>query len=65
MAKTDDWLLTDEQYAYMMVRRYDIERAYINEDDSFFDEIENSDEYKRLFGDMSWNEAYDRFEDYF
>jgi hypothetical protein len=30
----------------------------------FFDELVASEEWKRLFGDMSWDNAYDRYEEH-
>jgi len=37
--------------------------AYAAEDRVPLDELERSEEYKRLFGDMPWDEAFDRYEE--
>lgn len=58
-----DWTLTPQQRAYMDQRKPFIENAYAANDMDFMRDLAASDEYKTLFGGMSWDEAYDRYED--
>lgn len=58
---TDDWTLTPEQFEFMG-QRWKLILADLFEGERKVVEIEMSDEYKALFGDMSMNEAIDRFE---
>lgn len=57
-----DWGLSPEQLAFMQARDSEIEEAYRKDDDGFFIQIISSDDWGRLFGEMSWDEAYDRYE---
>lgn len=68
--KVDEWTLTAEQFAVMVNCHNLIEDAYAaakNGDDATFhrilDEIIASPEYQAAFGEMSWDEAYDRYEE--
>jgi hypothetical protein len=65
LASSDDeqWALEGAQLAFMLQHRDVIEAAYDSDDMAALDVIEGSDEYRVLFGDMSWDEAYDRFEE--
>lgn len=59
-------VLTDEQFAFMQAHHEEIERGMIAAklgDFAPVDAIINSDEYQRLFGVMSWDDAYDRYQD--
>lgn len=65
----DDWTLTIEQQAWMEARHRKIYAAYMwlasrNEWNGrmLFAELK-ADGFKDVFGDMSWDEAYDRYED--
>lgn len=63
----DDWMLTIEQ-AFWMLGHASIIEAWQNAPDddltawSAFDDAVQSDEFKALFGTMSFDEAYDRYE---
>ena len=59
----DDWALGGDQLAFMLQHHDQIEAAYDSDDMTFLDELESSPEYKALFGDMPWDEAYDRYEE--
>ena len=59
----DDWALEGDQLAFMLQHHDQIEAAYDSDDMTFLDELESSPEYKALFGDMPWDEAYDRYEE--
>lgn len=58
----DDWSLTTDQMVFMMQHHNAIEEAYQNDDMDYLRGIESSAEYRALFGGMSWDEAYDRYE---
>lgn len=57
-----EWELTPEQYSYMVARIDFINAAYANEDMALLHELSTTEPYVSLFGSMSWDEAYDRFE---
>jgi hypothetical protein len=64
LAEDDDsWALQGAQLAFMLQHHDEIETAYASEDMTFLDRLESSEEYRNLFGDMPWDEAYDRFEE--
>jgi len=61
--KKCDWTLTEDQVRWFVRRKSEIETAYECDDKlPVLDELEQSAEYKATFGDMVWDEAYDRFE---
>lgn len=62
-AGDEDWALQGAQLAFMLQHQDDIEAAYASDDMARLDVLEGSPEYKALFGDMPWDEAYDRFEE--
>ena len=47
---------------FLMQRHYPIFEAYAKDEMAYLDSIENSDEYRSLFGSMSFDEAIDRYE---
>ncbi len=59
----ETWALEGAQLAFMLQHRDRIESAYQADDMASLDALEASSEYKTLFGDMPWDEAYDRFEE--
>lgn len=59
----DDWTLNAAQMAFMVNAEAAAELADQDNDYDFFDGIVASEEWKHLFGDMSWDAAYDRFEE--
>jgi hypothetical protein len=59
----DSWALEGAQLAFMLQHQDQIESAYEASDLSSLDALIVSNEYRALFGDMPWDEAYDRFEE--
>src|SRR5690348_8665775 len=57
-----NWALEGAQLELMLQHLDEIEAAYEADDLSRLDALIDSDEYRDLFGDMPWDEAYDRFE---
>ena len=58
----DDWTLTPDQMFFLMQRHNPIFEAYAKDDMAYLDSIEHSDEYRSIFGSMSFDEAIDRYE---
>jgi hypothetical protein len=58
----DDWSLSSDQMIFMLQHNNEIEAAYERDDLEFLRSLAASDEYKSVFGDMSFDEAYDRYE---
>lgn len=58
----DEWSLTAGQTLFMMQRHNAILEAYERDDVDFLKSLEASAEYQTAFGDMSWDEAFDRYE---
>lgn len=61
-ADEDDWILSSEQMIFMLQYNNAIEVAYENKDMDYLRRLEASDDYKAIFGKMSFDEAYDRYE---
>jgi hypothetical protein len=61
--KQDDWALEGEQLAFMVQHKDEIEAAYADDNMNMLTDLASSKEYQTLFGDMPWDEAYDRFEE--
>ena len=60
----DDWTLTTAQMMFMMNHHNFIMAAYAEGGDlKSLNEIIDTDEYRTAFGNMSWDEAFDRYED--
>lgn len=59
---SDDWNLTDDQMFFLMQRYNSIHLAYENGGVEYLDRLEHSTEYRMLFGNMSLDEALDRYE---
>ena len=59
----DEWKLEAEQLAFMIQNHEAIESAYQNDDMAFLTALESSKAYQAVFGDMPWDEAYDRYEE--
>lgn len=57
-----EWTLTADQLAFMRGRHMVVEIAYASEDMELLRRIAATDEYRALFGTMTWDEAYDRYE---
>jgi N-acyl-D-aspartate/D-glutamate deacylase len=60
--QTDDFSLNAAQMEFMLRVHNAAEKADASEDDAFFDQIVASEEWKHLFDDMSWDQAWDRYE---
>ena len=61
-AGEDDFTLNAAQMMFMINVDAAAEKADKEEDYQFFGDLTASDEWKRLFKDMSWDQAYDRYE---
>lgn len=59
---SDDWTLTDEQYNFIAQRHNIVIDAYDCDDMDTLRDIEALPEFANLFGDMCWDEAFDRYE---
>jgi hypothetical protein len=60
----DDWSLSAEQMAFMLEHHNIIEQAYEQQDLTAVRKLAKTKSYKQIFGDMSWDEAYDRYEEF-
>jgi hypothetical protein len=58
----DDFRLSAEQMVFMINIDTAAELADKEDNYTFFDELVASDEWKKLFGEISWDNAYDRYE---
>ena len=58
----DDFSLNAAQMVFMINHENAIEQAYSAHDMSFLHQLAASSEFKLLFGDMGWDQAYDRYE---
>jgi hypothetical protein len=62
LEQSDDWSLNANQMLFMLEHHNPIETAYASDDLDFLSELAKSNAYIAAFGDMSWDEAYDRYE---
>ncbi len=62
VAEDDDFTLNAAQMQFMINAHNAAEAAYAAQDWAVIDEITASAEWRQLFGDMSWDQAYDRYE---
>jgi hypothetical protein len=58
----DDWTLNPDQMFFMFEHHNLIANAYANEDMKKLSELASTEAYKTIFGSMSFDEAYDRYE---
>lgn len=58
----DDWTLNGEQMIFMLQHHNPIEAAYEDDRMDYLRELADSEAYTAIFGDMSFDEAYDRYE---
>lgn len=58
----DEFSLNAAQMAFMINIEPAAERADHADDYDFFDRLVASDEWQHLFGAMSWDQAFDRYE---
>jgi hypothetical protein len=59
-------ILTPEQFAFMQARHEEIERGLIDNkvgNSAFIDAFVNSEEFLTVFGDMGWDDVYDRYQE--
>src|SRR5690349_2056619 len=59
-------ILNPKQFAFMQSHHSEIEHGLIANklsDGSFIDAFVESEAYKAVFGDMEWDDVYDRYED--
>jgi hypothetical protein len=61
-AVADDWSLNPDQMFFMMEHHNLIMDAYANEATESLRKLALSSEYKSIFGEMSFDEAFDRYE---
>lgn len=59
---TDEWTLTPSQMLFLMQNHNTIEAAFAADDLEFLHQFAASDEFIQLFGNMGFDEAYDRYE---
>jgi hypothetical protein len=60
--ETHDWILTADQMTFMLQHHNFIETAYSEDNLEVLRSLAASQEFKMIFGAMSWDEAYDRYE---
>ncbi len=58
----DEWTLNADQMVFMLQHHNPITAAYEADDLDFLRELADSQAYKSVFGMMSFDEAYDRYE---
>jgi hypothetical protein len=58
----DDFTLNAAQMQFMINAHNAAETAYASKDWTIIDEVTASEEWRQLFGEMSWDQAYDRYE---
>jgi hypothetical protein len=58
----DDWTLNTDQMIFMLQNHIAIELAFSNNDVEFLRNLEGTKEFQAFFGDLSFDEAYDRYE---
>jgi hypothetical protein len=61
--KDDDWTLTTNQMIFMLRYHNPVEAAYTADDMDYLRKLAASDEIRAVFGAMSWDEAFDRYEE--
>lgn len=58
----DDWMLSAEQMLFMLQNHNAIESAFAENDIESLRQLAANDDFITLFGAMSFDEAYDRYE---
>lgn len=58
----DDWTLNADQMIFMLQHHNPIEAAYKENQMDYLRELADSITYKVVFGNISFDEAYDRYE---
>lgn len=62
LSQADDWSLDANQMLFMLKYNNEIHRAFQEDDVDFLVSLARTEEYKSIFGTMSFDEAYDRYE---
>ncbi len=60
--ETESWILNSEQMTFMLQHHNPVLTAYQTGDLDYLRVLAASPDYQRLFGEMSFDEAYDRYE---
>ncbi|MEP6987376.1 MAG: hypothetical protein ABI970_17355 [Chloroflexota bacterium] len=60
--ESNEWTLTSHQMLFLMQNQNAIEKAYADSNLDFLRQFAESKVFKDLFGDMGFDEAYDRYE---
>jgi hypothetical protein len=60
--ESDEWTLSPQQMLFLMQNHNALEKAYADGDLDFLRQFAESKAFKDLFGNMSFDEAYDRYE---
>jgi hypothetical protein len=58
----DDWSLNPEQMLFLLQNHNAINRAFEQDDLEFLRAFAEKEEFLALFGDMGFDEVYDRYE---
>lgn len=59
----NDWVLNADQMIFMLQHHNAVAAAYEANDLAFLRSLAESKGYKAVFGNMSWDEAFDRYEE--
>lgn len=62
LVQQDEWTLTPHQMLFMIQHHNFIEMAFEQDNLENLREFAASDEFRALFNEMSFDEAYDRYE---
>ena len=57
-----EWEINSDQMLFMLQHNNDILLAFENDDMSYFKTLVSTVDYRKLFEDMSFDEAFDRYE---
>jgi hypothetical protein len=60
--ENDSWTLTTDQMIFMLQYHNAVEAAYANDDMDFLRSLAASEAFVSVFGEMIFDEAYDRYE---
>ena len=61
-SENDEWILTNDQMIFMMHHNNMIVEAFETDDMQVLLDLQASQEFEAVFGDMSFDEAFDRYE---
>jgi len=60
--EANEWTLNPRQMLFLMQNHNVLEKAYADNNLEFLRQFAESEDFKDLFGDMGFDEAYDRYE---